>query len=521
MARECISTDVTDVPDAAVDDEAAATARTDGVAVQDWTPRPTVAAAVLGLVAAFALAVPRSALGGATTSYLLVVALAAVAFLPVLARVLAADFEFAEPGIWFAAFYFGHFGVRALYDHYFWSRFFRLFPKYQGVNLINAALVVSLLGLLAFWTGYHTAAPRRVAAALPALPRRWNLASVLPVALACAVAGWAFRVALMTVQAGGVLAWLAADKDALLRGAAGLTYLKLLGSLAVVGLFVLLVHARRTGDRRAWGLFGALLVPELAFRAIGGSRSELAFLLLELLVAYYMTSERRAADGIRLAGWSTSVIGLLVVAFPVLSVVRFQGVGAAAAALRSRPGTLLRPEALFRAVGRRLHDLDSLALIMLKVPESRPHTYGSELLVVAVAWIPRALWPEKPVVSLGRVFREEFVAGLYPPGTSVSVSLVGEFYWDFGVVGVLLGMLAVGALWRVGYEYLVRERGNASKALATGILFTGFFMPVEQAVVSLFTARAFQAFLVVAVALALAPRSPTALVDRAIARWGR
>ena len=75
----------------------------------------------------------------------------------------------------------------------------------------------------------------------------------------------------------------------------------------------------------------------------------------------------------------------------------------------------------------------------------------------------------------------------FPEGTSVSVSLPGQFYWDFGILGVLVGMIFIGVLWRFLHEYLVKPKGNLSNSLIVSMMFSSFFMPLEQTLVSLFT----------------------------------
>jgi hypothetical protein len=128
---------------------------------------------------------------------------------------------------------------------------------------------------------------------------------------------------------------------------------------------------------------------------------------------------------------------------------------------------------------------------MKKVPEETPHSLGMELWVLAVAWVPRNIWEKKPVISLGKSFYEMVPPGNYPEGTSVSVSLPGQFYWDFGILGVLIGMLFVGILWRFFHEYLVKPKANLSNSLIVSMMFSSFFMPLEQTLVSLFTHHLF------------------------------
>ncbi|GAW94023.1 O-antigen polymerase [Calderihabitans maritimus] len=436
-------------------------------------------------------------------TYLLITFLSLLVFIPITQRLARHSLDLAEPGIWFALFYFAHFGMRAVYDVKFGSPFLGFGPGAKDLGPVNTALAVSILGLLFFWAGYHHRVGRALARSLPGLPRRWNNRLVLPVALSCAIFGWGLRLVLIFQQTGNIGAWLVANKDVLMRKASGITYLNILSGLATVALFVLFVGAMNSHKRRYWLLFSLLLMPELAFRFISGSRSQLVFLLLSLLIAYYMTSERTHKVSVRLMLPGILLGMFFIVLFPILSTIRFQGIDGIGWAF-SAPA-LRNPTTLLRAVGHRLHGLDSLALIVDRVPDQVPHTLGSELGLLAVAWIPRKLWPEKPVISIGEIFREKLVPpGLYGEGTSVSVTLPGEFYWDLGLVGVIIGMMIVGVLWRFLYEYLVQPRGNLSNALFVAVLFPSFVSPVEQTLVSFFTAHLFKFLMLLPVVFILA-----------------
>jgi len=59
------------------------------------------------------------------------------------------------------------------------------------------------------------------------------------------------------------------------------------------------------------------------------------------------------------------------------------------------------------------------------------------------SFIPRVFWPDKPEISIGRLFNKEFRISesklTYIPATHI-----GEFYWNYKMPGVLIGMTLVG-----------------------------------------------------------------------------
>ena len=80
---------------------------------------------------------------------------------------------------------------------------------------------------------------------------------------------------------------------------------------------------------------------------------------------------------------------------------------------------------------------------------------GETMEYASYAFIPRAIWPDKPTVTRGAWFSTRL--GLFnteaEATTAIGMTAVGELYWNFGSWGVLLGMLAIGGfqglLWRM------------------------------------------------------------------------
>ncbi len=415
-------------------------------------------------------------------------------------RFMNRSFDLAEPGIWFAVFFFGHFGVRALWDIKFGSPILNLHPFDINFSTVNAALGMSLVAFLIFWFAYSRSLGKKIAQSIPKLPREWDVNLIFPAAIFCLLVGWGVRLYLVISQAENIKKWIVSGTDVYLAQAAGISYLHHISSLATVAVFLLFIGGRVYQKKRYKWFSYILLMPELAFAFLTGKRSYMPFLLLSFLIAFYMTSRRDYKTSLRLARWALIILILLVLLFPLISYVRFQGFQNPDQAIDSYES----PLSVFEKAGRRLHDLDSLAVIMENVPENEPYTLGKEVWLLSVAWIPRKVWPQKPVISLGEIFRENMIPpGVYPEGASVSVSLPGQFYWDLGIAGVILGMFLVGILWRMLHEYLVRPRGNISNSLVVAFMFTSFFLPLEQTLISIFTGHLFKLFVVLLVIFVL------------------
>ena len=87
--------------------------------------------------------------------------------------------------------------------------------------------------------------------------------------------------------------------------------------------------------------------------------------------------------------------------------------------------------------------------------------WGKTMSYASYAFVPRFLWPEKPPVSRGGWFTTYLGMAARPEEatTSTGMTTVGELYWNFGTIGVIVGMLAygifTGLLWRMAGKYPV------------------------------------------------------------------
>jgi hypothetical protein len=74
---------------------------------------------------------------------------------------------------------------------------------------------------------------------------------------------------------------------------------------------------------------------------------------------------------------------------------------------------------------------------------------GATVGNVIIGLIPRAIWPDKPVVGGGGNVVSEFTGIHFAEGTSVGAGQVFEFYINFGTIGVIGGFLLYG--WILGW----------------------------------------------------------------------
>jgi hypothetical protein len=79
---------------------------------------------------------------------------------------------------------------------------------------------------------------------------------------------------------------------------------------------------------------------------------------------------------------------------------------------------------------------------------------GDTFRYAAVFFIPRFLWPEKPVLT--EISNELNFSATGNFGSAVSTGLGVEFYWNFGWLGILVGGLGMGTLLYLWSLYSIR-----------------------------------------------------------------
>jgi hypothetical protein len=112
---------------------------------------------------------------------------------------------------------------------------------------------------------------------------------------------------------------------------------------------------------------------------------------------------------------------------------------------------------------------------------------GETMRTLEYAFIPRIVWPGKPIVSRGAWFTTYIGMAPRPQEATSSTGMTafGEWYWNFGIPGELGGMLLtgllLGGLWRLVGNYPVFE--PLKMLLYCAILVDSVMLPEASSVV--------------------------------------
>lgn len=205
------------------------------------------------------------------------------------------------------------------------------------------------------------------------------------------------------------------------------------------------------------------IVPIMSAYLLLGDRGQFVGVLLNILIILYYSlwfgTVKVKNQGITLPGdrlhfyarqLSIPILGIGLVLIVILS----RGLRQA----RSLQESLLEVDIINILTGG-IHNsqLDYLIILLEIVPDEFGYYYGTFYVRAFLNWIPRAIWSDKPVLTIGSKLRRVILpeaSGGRPPG------IIGRYFVDFGFPGVIVGALITGMLMRYIYE-LLRKNGHS------------------------------------------------------------
>lgn len=396
-------------------------------------------------------------IGDVALTFFLLCALLFVGLLPIVWRILAhRSIDVFEPIYAIVGFYLLLFVLKPL------ALLLQSSPMARQ-GAFTLSILYALLGLVAFYVGYHAKLGAAISRCMPSLESRWSrsrlnwVAAIYGIATISILLVFVYRITGM-----GFLFHLTHSlqthneyfkKGAFWIGAA-------LISLPSSSFFVLYAHSISSKVKRS-----QLALPFYFFLAVvvslfvGLRWPIIVILTVPIILRHYYEQKR-----IRMRH--------LVLGIPVLLV-------------------LLTGLNYFRNYGRHMFDMLSLETllgsvvqtilaaldpfqtsveIIQSVPEKLGFQYGLYYVYTLLAPIPRALWPSKPVVSIEWLITETIYGQNPLEGPTVTPTLIGDLYLNFHVVGIVVGMFVWGLFWQAMYSYLLSNKKNIGVVLMYALL---------------------------------------------------
>jgi oligosaccharide repeat unit polymerase len=83
--------------------------------------------------------------------------------------------------------------------------------------------------------------------------------------------------------------------------------------------------------------------------------------------------------------------------------------------------------------------------LLTYVPEYIPYVMGRTFTKILIQWVPRIIWPEKPSFPGWELLGQYYIRG-------APISYWGEFYFNFGPLGIVLGMALMAVVSKLAFR---------------------------------------------------------------------
>lgn len=200
-------------------------------------------------------------------------------------------------------------------------------------------------------------------------------------------------------------------------------------------------------------IFLQSLLTFLFFNFFVSQRTAIVFIVIQIIAIYYYSNDLKLPKA-----WTAFGLCCALLLFQLMSDIR-ESFGSEN--LNHTEFSLIR--ALEPAIlATNFIDISKTTHIVNAVPEKLPYAYGRTYSTLLLAWIPRSVWPAKPVTNVDntigiKVFgAKAYGSGAVPPG------LFAELYWNFWYPGVFFGCFIVGALLRKLSSFFRNKMSNGN-----------------------------------------------------------
>jgi hypothetical protein len=315
-----------------------------------------------------------------------------------------------------------------------------------GADEVEQTLILVVLGVVSMLIASYWARPR----AMPQLKLRLDLAPRALRLLVVAAACLGIRAAFMRTELPAQIAQL-------------FVFTRFLPVVALSALLLLRLRGQLSMFHSMLGAI--LLVVELLVDVASGAVAEPAFALANLLFVYM--AERRRLPLTTLAVIAILLIPTLATKLEYRRLITKGGVSEFGDRLqvfgRLIGGVFTSERMSFKdaddvAEGRVDH-LSAFSFVVMKTPQVVPYWDGATYADFFWSFIPRVLAPEKPTKETGQSYGHRYgFLNSFDHNTSINLEQIVEMYANFGTLGVILGMFAMGILY--GLLYIILNHGT-------------------------------------------------------------
>ncbi|WP_143114412.1 hypothetical protein [Halopenitus persicus] len=342
-----------------------------------------------------------------------------------------------------------------------------VFPAFRNSSHLLGPFLHSLLlisgGVVAFYVGYEGVS-KRGKHLLPQLNRRRLLVPNLLLV-------WLVSSSIYALSMIGVLS----------RSNEFVTLVARWHYFVPAAILFLYFQSERNGFQTI-AMIGIIAIEILLFTVFSFKMGHLLIFSILLLLVYHY-----AGPGISY----THILGLglaLVASFPVSEIIERLHTGYPLSEAIFLPGSTIA--SYVRPFTGRLIGTEALTMIIARTPKQVPYQHGETLLLTVYSFVPRVIWSGKPSIIMCARNNQYFSGRGINAETCAAMTVPGELYWNFGGLGVLIGLFVLGISVGLLYRWFRMEM-NGSSGIVPIILYgiaLIYVMQFESGIAQMFSA---------------------------------
>jgi hypothetical protein len=356
-------------------------------------------------------------------------------------------------------------------------------------DFLKKAAVLVLVGNFALWAGYgihwfeHVGLRLRVA--VESWVDGWFTFSEVNLWLVYFI-GLTARFYILQNSLGGYFSF---DAEAQTSAFGYVQYIGLVESLTALCLVVYFIFMLQQGKQTNWLPFYIMLGIELVTVFLMGFKGQVIFRPIYLALAYIYI-KRSFPLKIIIYG-----AAFLMIIMPVNLLMRDQYAQGNSTITRGEASTILSgtinaiqevwsgnteftvgstPERFVRQSAQ----MQDFTLVVQYVDRTGKKLNGLELMNFFYSFIPRAVWQTKPIASLGGWFNAEVYGNT--SSSAAAITVPGDFYLNFGWLGIPVGFLLLGGLLRVVQVIVLETKPGVRLASLVPFIILELGMPSSE-----------------------------------------
>jgi oligosaccharide repeat unit polymerase len=397
------------------------------------------------------------------SNYILLSFLFALLIIPIASRILRGNLDVFEPFPFFVILYFLVFFLKSFFVVFYPEMFHYseyVVPEFDS-STIRSTLSYLIIGILSFYAGYYLKIGAVLGNNFSTPLKGWHSLNVKIVVILFSIIA-VFSTFVFMKIAGGIIYYIThiyIRGEIAREGGGYLLWGSLLGIEAVLLLYIFFLSRRIKTHVVFWAF--ALAIGGMYL--VLGSRILFIYVFLGILVIHNFQVRR------------INLTHLILLSSILASVVLFVGfsrnlLGEGTQAIHE---VIVRKVSdsenvlytLFRLLNPDTINYDNFMIIISRVPHLLNYQYGLTYLHLLIYPIPRLLWHAKPSPIGTGIFTEVFFPGEYFAGVTKGITLPGELYLNFGILGISGGMFLFGIFLKRLDNYIRVNRSNPKAIL--------------------------------------------------------